>query len=67
MKKILIMSILVSLFASCGHIGGHKHHDESTCGSSEKQPCKDGCSTNKDAKADVKKDKKECEACKKAS
>lgn len=63
MKKILIMSILVSLFASCGHMGGHKHHDESACGCSEKQPCKGGCSTDKDAK----KEKKECEACKKSS
>ena len=67
MKKILIMSILVSLFASCGHMGGHQHHGESASGCSEKQPCKGGCATDKDTKADAKKDKKECEACNKAS
>ena len=57
MKKILIVSILVSLFASCGHMGGHKNHDH----------CKGGCAAEESSKADVKKDKKECEECKKAS
>ena len=50
MKKILIVSILVSLLASCGHVGGHKHHDESSHSCSDKDMCKD---------------KKECEDCKK--
>lgn len=63
MKKILMLSILVTFFASCGHMYGHKHHGEaSSCCS-----CKGGCSTDKEAKTDVKKDKKECEDCKKAS
>ena len=63
MKKILILSILVSFFASCGHMGGHKHHNHSGCSVCEKTPCKGECTADS-TKAEVK---KECEECKKAT
>ncbi len=50
MKKILTLSILAMLFASCGHTGGHKHHDDSSHSCNDKQTCKD---------------KEKCEECKK--
>lgn len=64
MKKILMMSIALTFFVSCGHMYGH-NHDSATHADCK---CSDGgrksgaCATGKDVKADSK---AECEDCKK--
>lgn len=65
MKKILVTSILFTLFVTasgCGHMMGHKHggsHAECACEKSGSKSCddKEGCST-------AKKDEKKADGCK---
>jgi len=70
MRKFLLLSIVLTAFASCGHMYGHRKDcsckSEKSCASSEGQ--KQGCSDCKGAGQDAGKtsDKKECDDCKKA-
>lgn len=60
MKKILALSILLTVLSSCSHFGGH-HGMKCACG--KDKPCATEC---KDAKMDKDGKPAECDDCKKA-